>query len=163
MTQIASVPALDDDTRHLAMELILTVIEAKPGMVRKRMPDLVSSVFQIGFTWMLDLDDTSPWTVCENNDVELSSYEFGLECMDRLALKIGGKTLLPIAFNPQTGIPAFLQRPDWQARHAALMSISQISEGCSKAIGAQLGQIVEMAIKFFQDPHPRVRCNSMLF
>ena len=63
MVQISSVPALDDDTRHLAMELILTVVEAKPGMVRKHMPDLVSQIFQIGLTWMLELDDSSPWTI----------------------------------------------------------------------------------------------------
>ena len=66
-----------------------------------------------------------------------------------------GKTLLPIAFT--TYVPAYLQRPDWQGRHAALMVISQISEGCRKAIGDQLGQVVEMVIKFFTDAHPRVR------
>ena len=155
MRQIAAVPQLDDDTRHLAMELILTVIEAKPGMVRKKMPMLVDATFQIGLQWMLEMEEDSPWSITGTEDVELTSYEFGMECMDRLSLKIGGKTLLPIAFG--TYIPQYLQRQDWQGRHAALMVISQISEGCRKAIGGQLGQVVDMVIKFFQDPHPRVR------
>jgi len=93
MRQIAAAPTLDDDTRHLAMELILTVIEAKPGMVRKKMPGLVDATFQIGLQWMLEIEEDSPWSISgqETDDVELTSYEFGLECMDRLALKIGGE------------------------------------------------------------------------
>jgi len=155
MQQIAEHADLTEDTRHLALEFVLTVVEAKPGMVRKKMPALVEAVFCIGLNWMLDLDDDSPWTVTGSEETELTSYEFGLECMDRLALKIGGKTLVPIVFSKY--IPTFLQRSDWQARHAALMVISQISEGCRKTIGDQLGEVVTTVVNFFKDPHARVR------
>eukprot|EP00658_Telonema_sp_P-2_P036440 TRINITY_DN26361_c0_g1_i3.p1 TRINITY_DN26361_c0_g1~~TRINITY_DN26361_c0_g1_i3.p1 ORF type:complete len:853 (+),score=300.23 TRINITY_DN26361_c0_g1_i3:115-2559(+) len=125
--------------------------------IRDRMKDLVERVFAISLAWMLELEESETWTAADNdNGDDASGYEVGLANMDRMAMAIGGKTLLPFAF-AQTGIPGYLQDPRWQARHAALMTISQISEGCKKAIGQQLGQIVEMVFKYFQDPHPRVR------
>eukprot|EP00656_Telonema_subtile_P014993 TRINITY_DN17773_c0_g1_i2.p1 TRINITY_DN17773_c0_g1~~TRINITY_DN17773_c0_g1_i2.p1 ORF type:complete len:498 (+),score=142.66 TRINITY_DN17773_c0_g1_i2:144-1637(+) len=159
MVQIASTEELEDDTKHLSLEFVLTLLEAKPGMVRKKMPQLVERVFQIALTWMLEVEDTKVWVVgamADSNADDVTAYDVGLEAMDRIAIAIGGKTLLPFAFAPSQ-IPGYLQDQRWQARHAALMVISQISEGCKKAISAQLGEIVSMVIKYFQDPHPRVR------
>ena len=43
--------------------MLRQVLEAKPGMVRKKMPELVERVFQIGLQWMLSLDEDEPWVV----------------------------------------------------------------------------------------------------
>lgn len=156
MTQIARTETLDEDTQFLAFEFVVMTAEIKPGMVRKKMPQLVEVAFQIALTWMLQIDEAEQWGATALLSEDKDHYSEGLEAMDRLSIAIGGKTLLPFAFAPSQ-IPGYLQDQRWQARHAALMVISQISEGSQKQIMQQLGEIVNMVIKYFQDPHPRVR------
>lgn len=60
---------------------------------------------------------------------------------------------------------------DWKQRHAALMALSSIGEGCHKEMEDMLPQIMdgvvgvmEGVLKYLQDPHPRVRyaaCNAI--
>lgn len=81
--------------------------------------------------------------------------------LDRIARYIGGKTVLPTAFGL---IPTFLGSPEWQKRHAALMTISAIGEGCHKIMQAELDNILKLVVQFVRDPHPRVRyaaCHAM--
>jgi hypothetical protein len=55
-------------------------------------------------------------------------------------LHVGGKAILPITFNY---IPSMLGSERWEQRHAALMAISAIGEGCVKIMEAELGKILE--------------------
>lgn len=68
-------------------------------------------------------------------------------------------------------VPAMLTNPDWKQRHAALMALSAIGEGCNKQMEGMLQQIMEGVpgvmdgvLRYLQDPHPRVRyaaCNAI--
>jgi hypothetical protein len=55
-------------------------------------------------------------------------YEQGL---DRLACALGGKNVLPPAFQY---IPAMLSSHDWKHRHAGLMAIANLAEGTAEVI-----------------------------
>ena len=53
---------------------------------------------------------------------------------------------------------------DWRYRHAALMAVSAIAEGCAKQMEPLLASVVDSVIPFLQDSHPRVRhasCNAL--
>ncbi|XP_020274908.1 importin subunit beta-3-like isoform X1 [Asparagus officinalis] len=52
---------------------------------------------------------------------------------------------------------AYIAAPEWQKHHAALITLAQIAEGCSKVTIKNLEQVVHMVLNSFQDPHPRVR------
>jgi hypothetical protein len=81
--------------------------------------------------------------------------------MDRLAIYLGGKIVLPICFNL---IPIMLSSPDWNRRHAALRCISAIGEGCLKIMEGELGKVIHIILPHMRDPHPRVRhasCNAI--
>ena len=81
--------------------------------------------------------------------------------MDRLANKLGGPTLLPPTFN---WLPRMLQSASWRDRHAALMAISAISEGCRESMEGELDQVLALVIPALRDPHSRVRwagCNAL--
>ena len=57
-----------------------------------------------------------------------------------------------------------LSSPEWKSRHAALMAISVIGEGCHTQMEALLPNIVPSIVPFLEDSHPRVRyaaCNAM--
>lgn len=81
--------------------------------------------------------------------------------MDRLANKLGGLTLLGPTF---AWLPRMLQSLAWRDRHAALMAISAISEGCRDQMIGELDQVLNLVVPLLCDPHPRVRwagCNAL--
>jgi hypothetical protein len=51
------------------------------------------------------------------------------QSLDRLACAVGGKAVLPAAFQH---IPGMLASHDWKLRHAGLMAIASVAEGTSK-------------------------------
>lgn len=81
--------------------------------------------------------------------------------MDRLANKLGGAAVLPATF---TWLPRMMISSAWRDRHAALMAISAISEGCRDLMIAELDKVLELVVPALRDPHPRVRfagCNAL--
>lgn len=85
----------------------------------------------------------------------------GESTLDRIARTIGGKGVVPVAFQY---IPQMLQSGEWQQRRGALMAISSIAEGCVKVMKPELGNIIQMVTPYLKDPHPRVRyaaCNAL--
>ncbi len=66
------------------------------------------------------------------------------ECLDRLALSLGGNTLMPLAAKC---LPALMADSDWKQRHAALICLAQIAEGCVKAMTRHLDSLVAMCIQ----------------
>ena len=81
--------------------------------------------------------------------------------MDRLANKLGGQVILPATFS---WIPRMMSSSAWRDRHAALMAISAISEGCRDIMVGELDQVLALVVPALQDPHPRVRyagCNAL--
>jgi hypothetical protein len=52
------------------------------------------------------------------------------QALDRLACALGGKLVLPLAFQY---IPSMLASYDWRLKHAGLIAIAAIGEGTSKA------------------------------
>ena len=81
--------------------------------------------------------------------------------MDRLANKLGGPVVLPPTFS---WLPRMMQSSAWRDRHAALMAISAISEGCRDLMVGELDKVLALVVPALQDPHPRVRwagCNAL--
>ncbi|KAM3217882.1 hypothetical protein P3L10_022411 [Capsicum annuum] len=173
MFEIAENKSLEEEIRHLAVEFMLTLVEAKekvPGMMKK-VPLFTNTCFAILLNLTLDIKDEPRFHTAEpvwNNDEpswhctekqhEVSgatkSCSFGLNCLKRLSIALGGKTVTPIAMEQ---LPSYLVAPEWEKRHAALLAIAQISEGSSKVMIRYLEQFVNMVLHSFHDPHPRVR------
>ncbi|XP_043691387.1 importin-5 [Telopea speciosissima] len=159
MLQIAEAESLEEGTRHLAIEFVITLAEAReraPGMMRK-LPQFISRLFAILMKMLLDIEDDPAWHTADTEDEdagETSNYSVGQECLDRLSISLGGNTIVPVASEL---LPQFLAAPEWQKHHAALIALAQIAEGCSKVMIKNLEQVLNMVLNSFQDPHPRVR------
>ncbi|KAL6500045.1 hypothetical protein OROGR_027955 [Orobanche gracilis] len=159
MLQIAEADSLEEGTQHLAVEFVITLAEARdraPGMMRK-LPQFISRLFAILMKMLLDVEDDPAWHSAETKDEdagEMSNYSVGQECLDRLAIALGGNTIVPVASEQ---LPVYLSAPEWQKHHAALIALAQIAEGCSKVMIKNLDQVVNMVLNSFQHPHPRVR------
>ncbi|CAN7005786.1 unnamed protein product [Brassica rapa subsp. trilocularis] len=159
MLQIAEAESLEESTRHLAVEFLVTLAEAReraPGMVRK-LPQFIDRLFAVLMKMLEDVEDDPAWYSAETEDEdagETSNYSMGQECLDRLAIALGGNTIVPVAYQQ---FSAYLVASEWQKHHASLIALAQIAEGCSKVMIKNLEQVVSMVLSQFQSPHPRVR------
>lgn len=77
------------------------------------------------------------------NDGEGELYDVGQECLDRIALALGGNTIAPIA---QSLFPQLIGDADWRKRHAALICLAQIAEGCVKVMSKNTSSLVQMCL-----------------
>ena len=134
--QIAETEGLEEGTQHLAVEFMVTLTEAReraPGMMRK-LPHFIGKLFSILMKMLTDIDDEPAWHSAEEEEEdagESSNYEMAQECLDRVAISMGGSTVLSTASEI---LPAFISDQDWKKRHAALIALAQIAEGCSKVL-----------------------------
>ncbi|XP_072034276.1 importin-5-like [Amphiura filiformis] len=160
--QIMENKNLTDSWRQLGVEMVVTLAETAPAMLRKfnrYIPMIVPQLLGM----MVELEDDPDWAKSDEieDDDSDSNAVAGESALDRFACGIGGKTMLPYVIS---GIPPMLQNPDWRYRHAALMAISAVGEGCHNQMEAVLGQVVDTVLPFLSDPHPRVRyasCNAL--
>ncbi|KAH7372426.1 hypothetical protein KP509_17G003600 [Ceratopteris richardii] len=157
--QIAEAEGLEESTQHLAVEFLVSLTEAReraPGMMRK-LPHFTGRLFAILMKMLTDIEDDPAWhsaeAECEDAG-ETSNYEMAQECLDRLAISMGGSSVLPAASEL---LPVYLADPDWRRRHAALIALAQIAEGCAKIMSKSLEPVINMVLNSFQDSQPKVR------
>lgn len=75
------------------------------------------------------------------DDPTEETYPYAYQtALDRTATALGGKVVLPPAFQY---IPGMLVSHDWRLRHAGLMAITHIAEGTYKVMLKELGRIIE--------------------
>ncbi|KAF7316133.1 hypothetical protein MIND_00131400 [Mycena indigotica] len=158
---------LDADERQTmrlaALEFMVSLSEAKASMVRRIdgwVPIIVRACLEgmgefeedqdgEGLRAWLDEDPSSAST--SDSDSAPAMYE---QSLDRLACAVGGRAVLPPAFQH---IPAMMAHYDWRVRHAGLMAVAAIAEGTAKVMENELGKVIELVTPMFRDLHPRVR------
>lgn len=157
---------MEDQVRQNALELMATFAEFAPNMCKKD-PSFASDMIVQCLSLMTDIglddDDATEWNAQEDLDAEESdlNHVAGEQCLDRLANKLGGQVVLPVAFS---WLPKMMHSDSWRDKHAALMAISAISEGCRELMINELAQVLELVVPSLKDPHPRVRfagCNAL--
>nr|XP_033205678.1 importin-5 [Bombus vancouverensis nearcticus] len=152
-----------DSWRQLALEVLVTLAETAPAMVRKVGGKYIASLVPLVLKMMTDIQEDEKWSFSDEiiEDDNDSNNVVAESALDRLACGLGGKTMLPQIVQ---NIPSMLNNSDWKYRHAALMAISAVGEGCHKQMEVILPQIMDGVIQYLQDPHPRVRyaaCNAV--
>ena len=125
--------------------------------------DMVTQCLSLMTDIGIDDDDAAEWNASEDLDQDENdmNHVAGEQCMDRLANKLGGQIMLPATF---TWLPRMMHSASWRDRHAALMAISAISEGCRDLMIGELDKVLELVVPSLRDPHPRVRfagCNAL--
>ncbi|KIK93959.1 hypothetical protein PAXRUDRAFT_33792 [Paxillus rubicundulus Ve08.2h10] len=153
--------AAEDDekeqVRRAALEFMVSLSEAKPSII-KRVDGWTLAVVRACLEGMGELpeDGLGVWLETDpSDDSQDESYPHVYDqSLDRLACALGGKEVLPPAFQY---IPSMLASYDWRLRHAGLMAIAAIAEGTSKVMHLELGKVVGLVTPMFKDTHPRVR------
>ncbi|KAI0046306.1 ARM repeat-containing protein [Auriscalpium vulgare] len=146
-----------EEVRKAALEFMISLSEARPSMVR-RVDGWVGAIVRgcLGGMGELRDDELQTWLEADpSEDPTDDTYPHVYEqSLDRLACALGGKAVLPAAFQH---IPGMLASHDWRLRHAGLMAIAAVGEGTSKVMQNELGKVVELITPSFSDSYPRVR------
>ncbi|KAK6802334.1 hypothetical protein RDI58_000114 [Solanum bulbocastanum] len=160
MFDIAECESYEKKTRHLAVEFVMILVEARektPGMIKKY-PLFTEKYFAILLNLLEDevydplLPD--PYDKWDNKD----DLVFLKMCLWRLSNALGGKTVGPIAFEQ---LRAHLADDSWQKPCAALNALAQIVKGCSEVMIKNMNLVVTMVLDCMGHPHPGVRFASM--
>ncbi|KAI0394453.1 armadillo-type protein [Xylariaceae sp. FL0594] len=150
---------LSDVCRQNALELMATFADYAPSMCRKDSSytnDMITQCLSLMTDLGEDDDDAAEWLAADDMDSEESdlNHVAGEQCMDRLANKLGGETIVGPTFH---WLPRMMTSMAWKDRHAALMALSAISEGCRDLMIKELDRVLELVVPALKDPHPRVR------
>ncbi|TVY92395.1 Importin subunit beta [Lachnellula willkommii] len=157
---------LTDQARQNALELMATFADYAPAMCKKDSSytnDMITQCLSLMTDIGVDDDDAAEWNSSDDMDPDESdlNHVAGEQCMDRLANKLGGQAILAPTFN---WLPRMMNSDAWRDRHAALMAISAISEGCRDLMEGELNQVLDLVVPALRDPHSRVRwagCNAL--
>lgn len=113
-------------------------------------------------TQLANLQDEPRWHQADSDKYESEGegerYEFGQECLDRVSLALGGNTIVPLA---STLLPALTQDAgDWRKRHAALICLSQIAEGCVKVLSKNIPGLADLCLAVRTQPLTSIFLNG---
>ncbi|KAF8250201.1 ARM repeat-containing protein [Wilcoxina mikolae CBS 423.85] len=157
---------LGDQTRQNALEFLATFADTAPQMCRKDpiyTTEMVTQCLSLMTDIGADDEDAAEWNETDDLDVDESdlNHVAGEQCMDRLANRLGGGYVLAPTFQ---WLPRMMTSSSWRDRHAALMAISAISEGCRDMMEGELDKILDLVVPALRDEHARVRwagCNAL--
>ena len=147
---------LEDGTRQLAFELIVSFAEKKSKLCMK-IPNFVAMTVRTCMQFMIELEDSdvAAWAQrfsdADADDDDAANYDIGEENVDRLAQSLGGEHVLPVVFS----IVGEFIRMTWQHKVAAIMTLSQVAEVIEDE--SHTDAVVQLLLAQLSDPHPRVR------
>ncbi|KAH8110358.1 armadillo-type protein [Phellopilus nigrolimitatus] len=153
---------VDDEregTRRAALELMVSLSEARPALARRVdgwLPALVRACFE-GVAELPESPSTlGDWLEADPaDDPTDADYPHAFEqALDRLAVACTGKPVLALAFQY---IPGMLASHDWCLRHGTLMAIATLGEGGARVMEVELVKVDGLVTHAFGDPHARVR------
>lgn len=150
----------EEATRNEALEFIVTLIEQKPGMFRKR-PEFMQVFIKLLLQRMMEIDDDPEWNRKDRSDGDDGTRNPASESLDRLSIAIRGQTVVPILFGY---IQELIKDAHWTKRYVAIMAISISAEGCLNFLLSHMDDVVRLLVPAFEDQHQRVRwaaCNAV--
>jgi hypothetical protein len=155
--KVLTTQTLEDNTRQVALEFLVTLCESKPGMMRK-VPNFIPSLVNMCLAMLLELEHDKEWFTRSSDAVEMTNSDIASESLDRLCLCLTGRVMVPILVNV---LPTLFRSPNWKQRYAALQTMCIMGEGCNEQVCDDLEGFVKMMVPFIGDEHPRVRYASL--
>eukprot|EP01105_Mastigella_eilhardi_P026497 TRINITY_DN7714_c0_g1_i1.p1 TRINITY_DN7714_c0_g1~~TRINITY_DN7714_c0_g1_i1.p1 ORF type:complete len:1071 (-),score=317.30 TRINITY_DN7714_c0_g1_i1:72-3230(-) len=153
MLAIGAAQGLSDDTKRLAIEVVVSFAEKRRKSFKKQ-ADLIQSLIPLMLSWLVDIQDTKEWYDFKE-DTSFSNAEIAEHNLNRLAISLGGVSIVPVLF---AHIPSLVNnKDDWRQRYAGVLSILICGEGCQLVLQNHIEEILRMILPLISDSHPRVR------
>jgi importin-5 len=145
-------------TRSAAMELLVTLCEAAPAMVR-RTKGFVENLVELVLKLLLCVDDDeiSFQKQNYNEEIDEDAIDAGY-ALERIATGLGGKSVAEIILSRIQQLSA---SSDWRYRRAAIDALTRLAEGCSDYFAKYVSQAIIFLITSVQDVSVRVKYESL--
>lgn len=144
-------------TKTLGLEILCTILEGEPQMVRKN-KDFIDLTTRICLNLMLNIETDSEWDKTYSDSVlEDECFDAGQVGLNRLSENINAQRFLPVLM-PK--LKELMNGSDWRMRHAAFVAMAQCCELFheNKQNKDQLFQSIVNGVK---DTHYRVRYSAV--
>ena len=151
--------AFEDGTRESALEIVISVAEAHPKLLKENMEAMKTQFFPslaVLMTKLENEDDLEAWYEVAEEDVFLSNdiASHGAESLERLSAKVGEAMTVQCCTEL---INEMVKASEWQTRHAGFICLAMIAETCEKSFRQNLASVMQLHSPGIQDEHPRVR------
>ena len=132
--------AFEDGTRESALEIIGSVAEAHPKLLKQNIETMKTQFFpslSVMMTKLENDDDIEAWYEVEEEDVFLSNdiASHCAESLERLSGKVGEAMTIQCCSQL---INEMVAATEWQTRHAGFMCLGMIAETCEKSFRKNL-------------------------
>lgn len=153
LAQIASQPNIEEDTKSLALEFLVTLAESEPHLIRRN-NNYITSAIDIALRMMVSIEHNHESWNSDYHDAEEQMFDMASCSLTRLFEAIGA----PKFTGPcMSRIDQFLKpENDWNLKYAGLCAMYQVMEALKKK-RVRTGEILGKIKYFVQDPHPRVQ------
>ena len=154
ISQVMTQTNFENGTRASAIEVVLALGASVPASLRKI--DETKTMFLTGLARMLTEVETDfdTWSTTEDDANSTDPYNTAINAINRLALDLGEKTVLPVA---TALIQEMVKSADWKQRQAAYMLMGLISESCKDSMKKNMAEAMKMGCMGIVDENPRVR------
>jgi len=155
--ELSTQEKFESGTRTLALEILCTILENEPKMVRKN-KEVVDISIGICLNLMLDIETDSDWDKTYDDSVgENENFDAGQVGLNRLAENISAKKFLPVLM-PK--LKDLITGADWKMRHTAFIAMAQCSELFHEN-KQNKEQIFQGIVNGIKDSHYRVRSSAI--
>ena len=154
----------EDGTRETALEIIISVAEAHPKLLKENVETMKSQFFPslcVMMTKLENEDDLEAWYKVEEEDIFLSNdiASHAAESLERLVQKVGEAMTIQCCTQL---INEMVKGPEWQTRHAGFMCLGMIAEVCERSFRQNIANVMLLHSPGLQDEHPRVRYQALM-
>jgi hypothetical protein len=159
MLAIGNATFLDFSTRTMAVEILLSLTEAAPALVR-RSPTLIQGLVPLAMCMCLEVEETDaewaaqPYVQDHASSDDDCNHAVGESAIERAALGVGGKTVAPLVFSQVTLYAS--NTSDSRYRRAAVAAICRLAEGSAASFKPYLGNAIDFFASALRDTSPRV-------
>ena len=164
VAQIVQNKSFEETTRQSAMEIISTIAESVPTLLRKNQNELRTQLFPALMHMLaepLHGENVEEWANAVDEDLQTRNDPCGVAAdnINRIASFLGEKATLASSSNL---IKEALESKDsWPLRHAGYLFLGQISDTCGETFRKNMDDVMRMACTGLLDAHPRVRYEAL--
>jgi hypothetical protein len=148
----------EDNTRSSAKEILLSLADKAPAMVRK-IENVKTEFFPALFEMITEVtfeDDLEEWSKEKEEEdiVRTDPHAVAREALIRFARQMGETTTIEASSEL---IKQNIVSDDWKRRQAGYYYLGYIAEACKKIFATNLEETMKMAAAGVVDDHPRVK------
>ncbi|SCZ98850.1 BZ3500_MvSof-1268-A1-R1_Chr3-1g05661 [Microbotryum saponariae] len=153
---IQSPESYDENLRASALELLVSLAETAPTLIRTAR-NFAPTIVEICLDLMKEREDDPEWLgkeVIKDVEEDDTIATIAEQSLDRFAQRLGKDVFGAV----QGNVGKLLGKDKtWQVKSAGLSAIAAIAEGCRVQMEGHLEQIINAIMALAGDDHPRVR------